>query len=160
MESLLTSLWPLTAWHWLALGLLLIAIEMAVGTFDLLWIGTAALTTALIFSGVVPLPDTMTGVPFQVATFGALAIALVVMGRTVFAGVRKPATSHPTLNQRDAAMVGARGRVTDAFVGGQGRVALGDTSWMAQSEAGDDLAAGVGVQVVAARGGTLIVKSI
>lgn len=158
--DMLASLWPLTAWHWLAIGLILIAIEMAVGTFDLLWLGTAALTTALIFSGVVPLPESMTGVPQQIGVFAVLAIALVVLGRTVFSGVRKPATSHPTLNQRDAAMVGATGQVATAFLAGEGRVSLGDTSWMARSDTGENFAIGTSVRVVATQNGKLVVSRI
>jgi membrane protein implicated in regulation of membrane protease activity len=160
MESLVASLWPLTVWHWLVLGMLLIAIEMAVGTFDLLWVGTAALGTALLFSGVVPLPEAVTGSGWQVGTFGALAMTLVVLGRTVFSGVRKPVTSHPTLNQRDAGMVGQRGLVSQPFRAGQGRVALGDTSWLAHSEAGEDLAEGSAVEIVGTRGALLIVKAV
>jgi membrane protein implicated in regulation of membrane protease activity len=160
MESFVASLWPLTVWHWLVLGMLLIAVEMAVGTFDLLWVGTAALGTALLFSGVVPLPELLTGSGWQLGTFGALAMTLVVLGRTVFSGGRKSVASYPTLNQRDAGMVGQRGLVSQAFRTGQGRVALGDTSWLAQSEGAEDLADGSAVEIVATRGALLIVKPV
>ena len=48
MESLMDlTLWPPTAWHWLALGLLLLTVEMMTGTWDLLWVSIAAgLTSA------------------------------------------------------------------------------------------------------------------
>ena len=46
METLPEFMWPITFWHWLALGLVILAIEVSIGTFDLLWIGLAALLTA------------------------------------------------------------------------------------------------------------------
>ena len=140
MDMIVNFLTPLTPWHWLAFGLVLIGIEMLVGTFDLLWIGTAALLTSLI--GVLPLPAMLQGWEAQVFIFCALAVVLVILGRTAFAGLRKPPTSHPGLNRRADSMVGQRGTVLEGFVAGRGRVSLGDTSWLAVSETGEDLAAG------------------
>ena len=37
----------LTIWHWVGLGVVLLAIEVAVGTFDLLWVAAGAFLTAL-----------------------------------------------------------------------------------------------------------------
>ncbi len=151
MDMLVDMLTPLTPWHWLALGLVLIGIEMLIGTFDLLWIGTAALLTSLI--GVLPLPAMLQGWEAQVFIFCALAVALVILGRTAFAGLRKPPTSHPGLNRRADSMIGQRGTVLEGFVAGRGRVSLGDTSWLAVSESGDDFA--VGDVIVVVPGGVL-----
>ena len=38
MESIMDFFTPLEAWHWLAIGLILIGVEMAIGTFDLLFL--------------------------------------------------------------------------------------------------------------------------
>ena len=46
MDGLALTLWPPTAWHWLALGLILLSIEMMTGTWDLLWVGLAAMFTS------------------------------------------------------------------------------------------------------------------
>ena len=34
-------LMTMTPWHWVAIGLVLVSVEMLVGTFDLLWISAA-----------------------------------------------------------------------------------------------------------------------
>ena len=38
----------LTPWHWLTFAVVLIVIEMMIGTFFLLWVGFAAAATSLI----------------------------------------------------------------------------------------------------------------
>jgi inner membrane protein len=42
-------------WHWIGLGLILIALEMFVSTFFILWLGLGALTTGLV-SALLPMP--------------------------------------------------------------------------------------------------------
>ena len=51
MEGLALTMWPPTAWHWLALGLILLSIEMVAGTFDLLWVAIASGLTSCTSSG-------------------------------------------------------------------------------------------------------------
>lgn len=151
MDALIAMLTPLTAWHWLALGLALIGIEMLVGTFDLFWIGVAALATALYAAGWLPLPEGWTGWLGQTIVFSLLAVALVLLGRTVLAGLRRPASSHPMLNRRSASLIGSRAEVSESFHAGRGRVKVGDTTWLAESDTGEDLSAGEGVRIVGAQ---------
>ena len=40
-------LWPFTAWHWLAFGLLLIAGEALIAGFVLMWFGVGAIATGI-----------------------------------------------------------------------------------------------------------------
>ena len=47
MDAVIGFLEGLTIWHWIGLGIVLLAIEVAVGTFDLLWIAAGAFLTAL-----------------------------------------------------------------------------------------------------------------
>lgn len=158
MESMMEFLTTMNAVHWLAIGLVLIAIEMAVGTFDLLWIGAAALLTALVYAGVLPLPEAMTSWQGQLVTFSVLATALVILGRTAFNGLRKPSTTHPSLNQRANSLVGQRAQVATAFAAGSGRVKVGDTTWSAESENGEDFAPGDTVVVASADSTVLRVR--
>lgn len=118
----------LTVWHWVGLGIVLLAVEVAVGTFDLLWVAAGAFLTAL-FAVVVPLPAG--GSQGQMIFFGVVAIAFVTLGRTAFKGLRRGKTSHPNLNDRLANMVGQHGAAATPFVDRRGKVKVGDTVWLA-----------------------------
>ena len=134
----------LEAWHWIALGLILIGIEVAAGTFDLLFIGLAAFATAL-FAAI--MPGGVGEWQGQVIFFAITAIALIVLSRTVFADMRNFDNDKPNLNRRTGSMVGTRGIVTADFTAGSGRVKIGDTEWSAESLDGSDVAAGTTIVV-------------
>ena len=151
------TLLPLTAWHWLALGLILLSIEMALGTFDLLWIAIAAGITA-IFAAIAP--EALSGWQGQLVVFALASIGLVILGRTVFRRMRAQIEEHPTLNKRMAGTIGQRGVVATDFSGGLGRVKLGDTVWSAESLDGTDLAAGTAIIVEATSGNALKVRHV
>ncbi len=155
MEAFDFTLWPPTAWHWLAVGLILLSLEMMLGTFDLLWVSIAAgLTSA--FTAIAP--DGIAGWQGQLVFFAIASTALFILGRTLFRRMRENVEEHPTLNKRMAGTVGQRGVVAEDFSGGLGRVKLGDTMWSAQSVDGANLASGAAVIVEATEGNILKVK--
>lgn len=154
MEAVFGFLSGLTVWHWVGLGIVLMAIEVAVGTFDLLWIALGAFLTAL-FVLIVPPP--VGGWEGQLTFFGLIAIAFVISGRTVFKGLRAQATSHPKLNDRLANMIGQHGRATAAFEDGGGKVKVGDTVWMAQADGA--IEEGAAVTIIGAEKGLLKVRA-
>lgn len=155
MEGLDFTLWPPTAWHWLAVGLILLSLEMMLGTFDLLWVSIAAgLTSA--FTAIAP--DGIAGWQGQLVFFAIASTALFIMGRTIFRRMRENVEEHPTLNKRMAGTLGQRAVVAEDFSGGVGRVKLGDTVWSAQSIDGANLASGAAVIVESTEGNTLKVK--
>ena len=155
MEQIFTEL---TVWHWLALGLVLFGIEMMTGTFDLMMLAIAAwLTGAFAYFG----PDTYATWQGQLVFFGGAALVLVVMGRTLFSGLRGSVEEHPTLNKRMAGLVGQRGQATGDFSGGNGQIKVGDSVWGA--EAADrmiPIRAGDSVVVEGARMTTAIVRKV
>lgn len=155
MEGLDFVLWPPTAWHWLAVGLILLSLEMMLGTFDLLWVSIAAGMTSA-FTAIAP--DGIAGWQSQLVFFAIASTALFILGRTLFRRMRENVEEHPTLNKRMAGTLGQRGVVADDFSGGVGRVKLGDTVWSAQSVDGANLASGAAVIVEATEGNTLKVK--
>lgn len=157
MEGLDLTLWPPTAWHWLAVGLVLLSLEMMLGTFDLLWVSIAAgLTSA--YTAIAP--DGIAGWQGQLVFFAIASTALFIMGRTLFRRMRENVEEHPTLNKRMAGTLGQRAVVSDDFTGGIGRVKLGDTVWSAQSIDGANLASGAAVIVEATEGNILKVRPV
>ena len=149
--------WPITHWHWMAIGFTILAIEVSIGTFDLLWIGLAALLTALFKAFA---PEAFAGLEYQLGVFAFFSIVLLVAGRTVFSGMRNQPNDAPQLNQRMASMIGQRGVTASAFVGGSGRVKIGDTEWMGESFDGSAIEAGMTVTVEAVDSTKLIVKQV
>ncbi|GAB5458253.1 MAG: NfeD family protein [Henriciella sp.] len=157
MDGLALSMWPPTAWHWLAIGLILLTIEMGTGTFDLLWVAIAAGVTSLFAAFA---PDTLAGWEGQLVVFAITSIVMVIIGRTVFRSMRDGGPEHPTLNKRMATTIGERATVTETFQAGSGRVKLGDTEWSAQSLDGANLVEGMTVIVDGTDGNQLKVRPV
>jgi len=157
MEAVIQTLEGLNAWHWLGIGIVLLTLEVAVGTFDLLWISIAAFLTAL-FAVLMPAP--IGGWQGQMIFFAIVAVAFVVAGRTWFKGLRRAPVSHPNLNDRLANMVGQRGEAATSFDGGQGKVKVGDTVWLAKQSDDTVIVEGDQVVVSGADGTTLKVRLV
>ncbi|MEL6830158.1 MAG: NfeD family protein [Pseudomonadota bacterium] len=155
MEGLAITMWPPTAWHWLALGLFLLSIEMLLGTYDLLWIAIAAAVTSMFEAFA---PSGITGWPISLGVFAAVSVVLFVLGRTLFRSMRENVEEHPTLNKRMASTIGARVTVVGPFQSGLGRVKLGDTEWSAESVDGSNFTDGDTAIVEATRGNKLILR--
>ena len=157
MEAVSGFLEGLTVWHWLGLGIVLLTLEVAVGTFDLLWVAVAAFVTAL-FATIVPLP--VGGWQGQLVVFGVFGSAFVTAGRTMFKGLRKTSTTHPTLNDRLSNMVGSKGEAATGFENQRGKVKIGDSVWLAEQADETVIVEGDQVVIVGASGTTLKVKLV
>jgi membrane protein implicated in regulation of membrane protease activity len=120
----------LEAWHWLALGALLLAIEIASTTMYLLWPGIASLLV-----GVLKFLVPGLGGPFSVFLFAVLAVASSVVWHRSPYGRRAARPNH--LNARMQTYLGRRGAAAGDFVGGHGAILLDDTRWAAVAESGD-----------------------
>lgn len=155
MDALIGFLSGLTVWHWVGLGIVLISLEVVIGTFDLLWVSAGAFLTA-VFALIMPLP--IGGWEGQLSFFGIVAIAFVASGRTVFKGLRNRVTSHPNLNDRLANMTGQRGEAATNFDQGRGKVKVGDTVWLAQQTDGAAIVAGDAIVVTGAEAGLLKIR--
>ena len=157
MDAIVGFLDGLTFWHWLGLGIILLAIEVAVGTFDLLWVSVGAFLTAL-FAVLVPLPAG--GWQGQMVFFGIAAIVFVTCGRTLFKGLRRQQTSHPHLNDRLANMVGQQGEAATVFVDRRGKVKVGDTVWLAAQADAATITLGDAIVVTGSEGSVLMVRPL
>ena len=139
-----TLLW----WHWIVIGLVLIALEMMVPGVFLLWMGTGAIAT-----GCIVVALAITSWEIQCLIFVPLAFLSLLLGRKF---IRKAAPSKDTtLNRRLASYIGRRAEVCQAIVNGKGRIRLGDTLWIVQ---GSDCPAGTMITVTGVDGSELIVE--
>ena len=155
MDWFADLIWPLSAWHWLVLALILLAIEMMLGTFDLLWVSIAAGATSLFSTFAIIGSHNWQA---QLLFFAVASIGLIVFGRTVFADMRRKIVEHPTLNRLMDRTIGQKATVIETFTGGQGRVRLGDTEWGAETADDSNPSTGSLVVVDATKGNGLVVR--
>lgn len=138
-------------WSWFILGLLLLAVEVAMPGFFMLWLGIAAILTGIV-ALVVVLPWQAEFVVFAVFAVIALGAWLALAKRST----ETPA-DNPFLNQRAAGYVGREFALEEAIVRGVGRMHIDDTVWRL---AGPDLPSGSRVRITRADGALLHVESV
>lgn len=111
-------------WIWLAVGVLLLAIEASLSTEWLLWpavaAGVVAVLTAL---------GLRMGLAVEVGLFAGLTVLATALSRRLIQRVNSE--DHPDINDRDLRLVGQRARVVQAFVEGRGRVFVSGAEWVA-----------------------------
>ena len=140
-----------TGWAWLAGGLALLLMELAVPGVFLFWVGLAAAAVgAIVLFGL----DAM-GWQSQAFVFAALSVLFVVIGQRLARRRGGDADAAEPFNRPGRHMVGRAGALAEPIDGGIGRMRLGETVWRVE---GPDLPAGARVRVVAADGGTLRVE--
>ena len=153
MEQLFPILAEIRAWHWLALGAVLVGIEIVSTTFYFLWLGIAAgIVGALLYV----FPDM--GVDTQIIVFAVLAVGSTVLWKRFAPASWNAADQGSTLNRRAAQYEGRRARVAEGFANGRGAVLIDDTRWSAVTADGSDPASGETVIVTGADGTVLTVK--
>lgn len=135
-------------WSWIALGGVLLALEVVVPGASLLWLGIAAALTG-IASFALALDWQV-----QVALFAVLSVISVIVGRRL-SPTRDQASDRPFLNRRADALVGHVLVLEGPMVDGFGTVRVEDTVWRC---AGPDLPGGTRVRVTRAEGAVLSVE--
>jgi inner membrane protein len=115
-------------WWWVALAILLGAIEMLTPTTVLVWSAAAALVTALVL-WLAPL-----GLAAQVALFAVLSIVFTFAGRAMLPRRLQPEDGS-TLNRRADQVLG-REAVVVGFDHGDGQVTVDGVPWPARLEPG------------------------
>jgi len=151
MDALFALLGDVQPWHWLALGAILVGIEIISPTFYFLWPGLAAGVvgvTLYFFPTLSP--------QNQVILFAVLGVVTTVAWKRFAPADWTSTEPHPTLNQpRAAQYVGRRARVADAFSGGRGAIFIDDTRWSAATDDGSDPTLGEMVTVTGSDGSLL-----
>ena len=136
-------------WFWWGVALALFAAEAVLPGSFMLWLGFAALGTALIELAV-PMSASA-----QWMLFAVLALISVAAGWQYKKRNPAQATDQPLLNRRGALLVGHVYPLESAIIDGRGRLKIGDAFWTAS---GPDMAIGSRVRVVAVEGTTLRVE--
>ena len=146
-------MWQLAAYYlWWILALLLIAGELLVPGYFLLWIGLAAAAMGVLL-WVVP----TVGLLAQAIVFGLLAFAAcLVYARWVRPKLERRAPGSERLNRRAEQMIGQRYELIEAIVNGRGKARVGDGQWLVS---GPDLPVGSTVEVIGVDAGTLQVRA-
>src|SRR6218665_640433 len=140
----------LSYWDWLALGTLLLILEVFGAGGYLLWVGLAA-------AGVGVLTYLFPALPWawQFLLFALFSVLTAVLWwqRQRAAG---KVSAQPGLNQRGSEFVGRTFVLHEAIVGGRGKIKAGDSLWLV---IGADLPAGSEVRVVGQDGVLLKVEA-
>lgn len=142
---------PLGPWHWLVLGLVLAALELATPAFLFLPMGIGAAAAGLLLALFPEIP--WVG---QLGVFAAVSVVSVLAGRGYLR--RHPiASDEPTLNRRGYQYVDRVFTLDAPIVNGVGKIRVDDSTWKV---VGPDVPAGVRVRVSGVDGTVLQVEVV
>jgi membrane protein implicated in regulation of membrane protease activity len=139
----------LSFWDWLAVGTVLLILEVFGAGGYLLWIGMAAAAVGVL---TFLLPGMSWEVQFLL--FGLLSIATALYWwRRQRSAVRQ--SDEPNLNLRGQELIGKTFVVHEAIIDGRGKIKVADGVWMAR---GPDAPPGSRVRVTGQQGAILLVE--
>jgi len=144
------SLQHLSYWNWLAIGTLLLILEVFGAGGYLLWIGLAGACVGLLTFLFPALPWT-----WQFILFGLLSVLTAVLWWQRQRSAAKP-SDQPGLNQRGSELQGRQFVLHEAILDGRGKIKAGDSLWLVS---GPELPAGSAVRVVGQDGVILKVEA-
>ena len=141
----------LSYWDWLALGTVLLILEVFGAGGYLLWVGIAGIIVGVLTFLIPEMSWTL-----QLPLFGVLAILTAVYWWRRQRGSVESG-DQPNLNRRGHELIGRTFVVQQAIVEGRGKIKVGDSVWMA---VGPDAAVGTPVRVTAQNGTVLSVEIV
>jgi membrane protein implicated in regulation of membrane protease activity len=136
---------------WWALALLLIAAELVLPGYFMLWIGFAAAVMGLLLLLVPQLAEIWQAILFTLLTL----VFCVGYWRWVRPRLKQVGRG-TVLNRRSAGLIGQHYMLVEPIINGRGKVRVGDSLWLVS---GPELAAGRNVRVIAVEGTTLKVQA-
>ncbi|QNK02620.1 NfeD family protein [Dyella telluris] len=138
---------------WWIVALVLIAIEVVMPGYFMLWIGIAAGLTGVV---VLVLPGM--SMLAQALVFAVLAfLSCAVYWYALRPRLMRDEPGDALLNRRGEQKVGQRYVLAEAIVHGRGKAQVGDGLWLVS---GPDLPVGSMVEVVGVNGTTLLVRAV
>ena len=139
----------LSYWDWLALGTVLLILEVFGAGGYLLWVASAAIIVGAATFLIPGLSWTL-----QLPLFGVLAVLTAVYWWQRQRGTVN-SSDQPDLNRRGHELIGRTFVVQQAIVGGRGKIKVGDGVWMVT---GPDADVGTPVRVISQNGTVLNVE--
>jgi len=138
-------------WEWLIFGLILMVLELIMpGTF-IIWFGLGAVATGIVMAFI---PLTVSG---QLATFAVCSAISLFFGffvyKRIFGANKEVAQKNKTGAQK---YIGQTFKVVEPIEDDLGKVAVGDTVWLAKSK--HHIAKGKRAKVIDVDGTVLIVE--
>lgn len=122
---ILAFLISLTPWHWLTAAVLLLVVEMLVGSYYLLWVSFAAFLVAIV--------QWLFGINWgaQMVLFTTVAI-LSVIAWYIYDQRRDKTSTRPTLNKRGHQYIGRTFQLSEPIINGVGKINVNDSTWKVQ----------------------------
>lgn len=142
-------------WVWGALGLILLSVEMAIGTFDILWFGVAALCVAITVWLFPNMPQSIQFIMFAIISLSSLAVWRLYY---------KKNETHSRVGQAQGQEIGRVGTVIETCGPNQngkirfGQGLMGAREWSAVSN--ELINTGTEAEVVAVEGNALRIKAV
>lgn len=142
-------------WIWGAIGVVLLAVEMATGTFYVLWFGISALSVAIAMWLFPNIPQAIQFAMFAVLSFSSLAIWRLNYKKT---------ETHSRVGQAQGEEIGRTGTVIETCSAAQnGKIRftqglMGSREWVAIAD--ESIEAGSVATVIAVEGNALRIKKI
>ena len=138
-------------WSWIILGVVLLALELAVPGGILLWLGISGIIT-----GLAAMFQPQLGWPFQFMVFGVLSLVTIIGWMRYSKGRGEQPSDSPFLNKRVERFIGKEAVLAEPIRNGSGRVSIDDSVWRI---AGPDLNAGQRIKIVGHDGAVLRVEA-
>ena len=148
----ITFLEEMVFWHWWAIAILLMCIEIFAPAAFFIWCGIAAVIVGI---ALLVMPEMIWQIQFLL--FSIFSVVAVIVGRSYLRKRGAMDTDQPNLNQRGQQYVGRVFTLETAIVNGTGRVNVDDSSWRIE---GSDIEAGNKIKVTSINGSTLIVEPV
>jgi inner membrane protein len=139
-------------WNWVAIGLVLLVLEIAIPGVFLLWFGMAAIIVgalSIMFHNAAYWPWEA-----QIMVFLGLSLVLAWYGKRMMD--KGEVTDQPLLNKRSEQMIGRTATLAEPIKEGYGRIRIGDTLWRVK---GPDMPTGARVKVSTVQGNELVVEA-
>lgn len=139
-------------WNWVAIGLVLLVLEIVIPGVFLLWFGMGAILVgalSIMFANAAFWPWEV-----QILVFIVLSLVLAFYGKRMMD--KGDVTDEPLLNKRSEQMIGRTATLTEPIAEGYGRIRLGDTLWRVR---GPNLPVGARVKVATVQGNELVVEA-
>jgi inner membrane protein len=136
---------------WWIVALVLIAIEVIMPGYFMLWIGIGAAVTGVLVFALPGMSMLTQSIVFAILAFASCAAYWYGLRPALYR--KEPGDER--LNRRAEQLIGNRYVLIEAIVNGRGRARVGDGQWMVS---GPDLPVGSTVEVVAVEGTTLKVR--